>query len=115
MGGGENNEVSEEFVGLTDNIEPHPEKGGIKLTGYLTYNCLSINEDASQVNIFMISVKPRNIFQKNKHHIYTRWGYKCLYIIKCIRDKNITSFHDIKTLATPPNEDMVKNSDNVIG
>lgn len=51
MGGGENNEVSEEFVGLTDNIEPHPEKGGIKLTGYLTYNCLSINEDASQVRI----------------------------------------------------------------
>ena len=51
MGGGENNEVSEEFVGLTDNIEPHPEKGGIKLTGYLTYNCLSINEDASQVRL----------------------------------------------------------------
>ena len=66
MGGGENNEVSEEFVGLTDNIEPHPEKGGIKLTGYLTYNCLSINEDASQVNIFMISVKPRNIFSKKQ-------------------------------------------------
>ena len=51
VGGGENNEVSEEFVGLTDNIEPHPEKGGIKLTGYLTYNCLSTNEDASQVII----------------------------------------------------------------
>ena len=54
MGGGENNEVSEEFVGLTDNIEPHPEKGGIKLTGYLTYNCLSINEDASQVRLKII-------------------------------------------------------------
>ena len=54
MGGGENNEVSEEFVGLTDNIEPHPEKGGIKLTGYLTYNCLSINEDASQVFLWLV-------------------------------------------------------------
>ena len=65
MGGGENNEVSEEFVGLTDNIEPHPEKGGIKLTGYLTYNCLSINEDASQVIIqFITSVKPEKIREK---------------------------------------------------
>ena len=65
MGGGENNEVSEEFVGLTDNIEPHPEKGGIKLTGYLTYNCLSINEDASQVIIQIItSVKPRTKSRK---------------------------------------------------
>ena len=65
VGGGENNEVSEEFVGLTDNIEPHPEKGGIKLTGYLTYNCLSINEDASQVIIQLItSVKPEKIREK---------------------------------------------------
>jgi len=56
VGGGENNEVSEEFVGLTDNIEPHPEKGGIKLTGYLTYNCLSINEDASQ-DFFMSAMR----------------------------------------------------------
>lgn len=59
MGGGENNEVSEEFAGLTDNIEPHPEKGGIKLTGYLTYNCLSINEDASQVRLKLWHFKIR--------------------------------------------------------
>ena len=45
-------EFGEEF----STADPHPEKGGIRLTPYLTYNCLSISEDG-QEDMYMSSLR----------------------------------------------------------
>ena len=44
VGPGENGAAAE-FGDDFSTAEPHPDKGGIRLTPYLTYNCLSISED----------------------------------------------------------------------
>ena len=41
---------------MTENIEPHPDKGGVKLASYLTYNCLSINEDGTK-DIYLAALR----------------------------------------------------------
>ena len=56
VGPGENNTMGEDFgVDLSD-AQPHPEKGGIMLASYLTFNSLSLSEDG-QDDIYISSLR----------------------------------------------------------
>jgi len=41
---------------MAEKAEPHPDKGGIQLAKYLTYNCLSINENEA-TDFFMSAMR----------------------------------------------------------
>ena len=45
-----------EFGDFSSTAEPDEEKGGVKLTPYVTYNCLSISEDG-MADVFMSSLR----------------------------------------------------------
>jgi hypothetical protein len=91
VGPGQNMTV-DEFNGeeIYSNAVPNEDKGGVKLTNYLTYNCLSINEDG-QDDIYMSSLRtfwtcdicqlhlPLTFQEKTQHRRVTilksKWGF----------------------------------------
>ena len=50
------NDVFLEFGDFGTTAEPDAEKGGVKLTPYVTYNCLSISEDG-MADVFMSNLR----------------------------------------------------------